>query len=198
MGLCCSSWYHERLLMMQAYFMSSNNQDISDIQNQQKLGQILIQCAIILSLLGMILISFPAYQRFSKWWAVLVFITTVANICLVHSDMEANDVILLGVFGALALYTHFISQKGAMNLFTSLSFGLLGITISLISRYCSWPRWLLIILGYLALAPFLYGFFVKGINLSRGGDFFGMNRNTIPRLLFMTTSLVLIIQYSQG
>ncbi len=178
--------------------MSGDDQRMRREEQSSGWGILLIQCILILSLLALVLTSFPSYQQYTHWWVALVFALTIATVVAFRSVIDTAETIVLAVIGALALYAHFVSQKGALNLPLSLSFGLLGFSVAVVSRHSRWPRWLPMVLGYLALVPFLYGFVVKGINLSRGGEFFGMNRNTIPRLLFMTTSLVLVIQYQSA
>ena len=178
--------------------MTEKGQEAKAMQQEGRWDILLIQCVLTLCLLALIMISFPSFQRYTNVWVALVFAATIASVLIIRSAITKSEVLVLGVIGAFALYASFVSQRGALDLPLSLAFGLLGFSIAVVSRHSRWPRWLLMVLGYLALVPFLYGFFVKGINLSRGGDFFGMNRNTIPRLLFMTTSLVLVIQYQSA
>lgn len=97
----------------------------------------------------------------------------------------------------LSLYAQFFSQKGALAFPIVLSYMFLGFSFGLTLRHSRFNRWLLHGFGYLALLPFIYGFFIMGIDLRRGGEFLGMNRNTIPRLLFMSCSLVFLAQYIQ-
>lgn len=178
--------------------MKDSDQSGTIVSRGSGWGIVLIQCLLVLCLLALVVISFPAYERCTSGWIVLVFVTTTAVIWAFRSVIGKEETLVLALLGALALYAHLVSQRGAMNLALSLAFGLLGFSIAVTTGHSRWPRWLLALFGYLALMPFLYGFFVKGIKLSRGGDFLGMNRNVIPRLLFMTTSLVLVLQYQQG
>ena len=178
--------------------MKDSDQSGTIVSRGSGWGIVLIQCLLVLCLLALVVISFPAYERCTSGWIVLVFVTTAAVIWTFRSVIGKEETLVLALLGALALYAHLVSQRGAMNLALSLAFGLLGFGMAVTTRHSRWPRWLLALFGYLALLPFLYGFFVKGIKLSRGGEFFGMNRNVIPRLLFMTTSLVLVLQYQQG
>ena len=97
----------------------------------------------------------------------------------------------------LSLYAQFFSQKGALAFHIVLSYMFLGFSFGLTLRHSRFNTRLLHGFGYLALLPFIYGFFFMGIDLRRGGEFLGMNRNTIPRLLFMSSSLVFLAQYVQ-
>lgn len=186
------------LAFMEGIEMTVGNSAIERDQAGSGWRILLLQCALVLCLLALITVSFPFSQRYTGGWVVFVFVVTIATVLVFRSVITKAETSVLVVIGAGALYAYFVSQRGALDLPLSLAFGLLGFSVAVVSHHSRWPRWLLMVLGYLALVPFLYGFAVKGINLGRGGEFFGMNRNTIPRLLFMTTSLVLVIQYQSA
>ncbi len=119
------------------------------------------------------------------------------SICLYRNTITRFELTTLIAVLFLSLYAQFFSQKGAFAFYIVLSYMFLGFSFGLTLRHGRFNRWVLHGFGYVALLPFVYGFFIMGIDLRRGGEFLGMNRNTIPRLLFMSSSLVFVVQYRQ-
>ncbi|HKM05380.1 MAG TPA: hypothetical protein VJ869_00195, partial [Sphaerochaeta sp.] len=75
------------------------------------------------------------------------------------------------------------------------AYPMLGFTLGLLLLHTKWNIGLVRLFCYLALAPFLYGFFIKGIRLTSGSNFYAMNRNTIPKLLIMTSGLLIMVEH---
>lgn len=92
-------------------------------------------------------------------------------------------------------YAQLVSQQGQMVWYLEAAYPLLGFALGLLILHTKWNIWMVRLFCYLALAPFLYGFFIKGIRLGSGSDFYAMNRNTIPKLLVMTSFFLIMIEH---
>lgn len=158
-------------------------------------GAIALQASLLLVLLLSVYKSVIHIPILDVVFGFASLLVSIVALWVCSKQVSKWDAMLLFGLLVLALYAQLVSQKGALLFYQVVGYALLGFSFGLLVREKRWPVWLLPSFGYLALVPFLYGFFIKGIDLGKGGEFLGLNRNFIPRLLFMSTTLVLVGQY---
>ena len=128
----------------------------------------------------------------------------IMTLLLLREAITSSERIMLLVIILLFLYAQGVSQNGAMVWYVEAAYPLLGFALGLLLLHTKWNVALVRLFCYLALAPFLYGFFFSafplgGIRLTSGSDFYAMNRNTIPKLLVMTSVFLLMVEHeSEG
>ncbi len=124
-----------------------------------------------------------------------VLLLLIMTILILGRDLTARERIMLLSILFLFWYSQLISQKGQMMWYVEAAYPLLGFSLGLLIVHTKWNVWLVRLFCYLALAPFLYGFFIKGIRLATSSNFYAMNRNTIPKLVIMTSSLLIMVEH---
>lgn len=171
------------------------------LKDTQNIGitcsELFVQSLLLVTLLLSIFMHASEQEMLPTVLGFFSLVVFVGTVWVYWKNLFLFDLMVPFVFFLLTLYAQLVSQEGALNFTVALSYAFLGYSFGIIARASRFNKWILHTFGYLALAPFLYGFLIKGIDLSLGGDFLGMNRNTIPRLLFMSSSLVFVVQYMQ-
>lgn len=124
----------------------------------------------------------------------------IMTILVVGRIITSSERIMLLVLLFLYWYAQLVSQKGAMLWHVDAAYPLLGFALGLLILHTKWNISWVRLFCYLALAPFLYGFFFSafplgGIRLTTSSNFYAMNRNTIPKLLIMTSTLLIMIEH---
>ena len=126
-----------------------------------------------------------------------VLLLLIMTILVLGRALTAHERIMLLIILFLFWYSQLISQKGQMLWYVETAYPLLGFSLGMLLLHTKWNIWMVRLFCYLALAPFLYGFFIKGIRLTSGSNFYAMNRNTIPKLLIMTSGLLIMIEHEK-
>lgn len=119
----------------------------------------------------------------------------IMTLLVVGRTITTHERILLVGILFLFWYAQLVSQQGAMLWYGEAAYPLLGFALGLLILHTTWNIWMVRLFCYLALAPFLYGFFVKGIRLTTESNFYAMNRNTIPKLLIMTSFFLIMVEH---
>lgn len=124
----------------------------------------------------------------------------IMTLLVLGKAITSSERIMLLVIILLFLYAQGVSQNGAMVWYEEAAYPLLGFALGLLLLHTTWNVALVRLFCYLALAPFLYGFFFSafplgGIRLTSGSDFYAMNRNTIPKLLVMTSVFLMMVEH---
>ncbi|HKM05485.1 MAG TPA: hypothetical protein VJ869_00725 [Sphaerochaeta sp.] len=124
----------------------------------------------------------------------------IMTLLVLGKAITSSERIMLLAIILLFLYAQGISQKGQMLWYVEAAYPLLGFALGLLLLHSTWNVALVRLFGYLALAPFLYGFFFSafpmgGIRLTSGSNFYAMNRNTIPKLLVMTSAFLMMVEH---
>ncbi|MBI9095903.1 MAG: hypothetical protein JEY71_13615 [Sphaerochaeta sp.] len=126
-----------------------------------------------------------------------VLLLLILTLLVLGRTITASERILLVVILFLFWYSQLVSQQGQILWYGEAAYPLLGFALGLLLLHTKWNIWVVRLFCYLALAPFLYGFFIKGIRLTTGSNFYIMNRNTIPKLLIMTSTLLIMIEHER-
>jgi len=105
---------------------------------------------------------------------------------LTWGDLIFGSVLMLGL-----LYYRYGSQKEYkyVSLLYNAPIPILGFCLGLVMKYMKLPRGPLLLYVVLAQLPFLYAFWFLNIDLNETGLFFTINRNTISRLLVISTAI---------
>ncbi len=150
--------------------------------------------SIFLQLLLIFNLLFQIYSRFTilpqRKIILASFSVFLFFICLweFRYYLVWHDFLIGLVLLYCLLYYRFVSQRGYVGMLSSLPFLLIGYVTGILFRYSTWKRLTFIFYLVLAISPFLYGFWIRKINVSNG-MFFLMNRNTISALLIPAVSL---------
>lgn len=131
-----------------------------------------------------------------------VLLLLIVTFLVIGKSITSSEWIMLLVLLFLFGYAQLVSQKGAMVWYVEAAYPMLGFTLGLLLLHTTWNIGSVRLFCYLALAPFLYGFFFSafpmgGIRLTSSSNFYAMNRNTIPKLLIMTSSLLIMVEHER-
>ncbi len=165
---------------------------------KEKLSNKLI-LALQIFALGILLLvvykNFVVVPVLDAIFGMCVLLLLLMTLLVVGRTITSNERILLVVILFMFWYAQLVSQQGAMLWYGEAAYPLLGFALGLLILHTTWKIWMVRLFCYLALAPFLYGFFIKGIRLGSGSDFYAMNRNTIPKLLIMTSFFLIMVEH---
>lgn len=119
----------------------------------------------------------------------------IVTLLVLGRAITSHERIMLVVLLFLSVFALVGSQQGAMVWYVEAAYPLLGFSLGLLLLHTKWKIWMVRLFCFLALAPFLYGFFIKGIRLTSESNFFAMNRNTIPKLLIMAAGFLIMVEH---
>ena len=162
------------------------------LSNRPVLGLQVFSLSILLLVVYKNFVMVPAFDTL---FGVSVLLLLLLTLLVLGKAITAHERILLVGILFLFWYAQLVSQQGAILWYGEAAYPLLGFALGLLILHTKWNIWVVRLFCYLALAPFLYGFFFTGIRLTSGSNFYAMNRNTIPKLLIMTSSLLIMIEH---
>lgn len=148
-------------------------------------------------LLLMVYKNFVVVPILDYLFGASVLLLLLMTLLVVGKATTAHERTMLVVLLFLFLYAQLISQQGQMVWYVEAAYPMLGFTLGLLLLHTKWNIGLVRLFCYLALAPFLYGFFIKGIRLTSSSNFYAMNRNTIPKLLIMTSFFLIMVEHER-
>ena len=154
-----------------------------------------LQVSALGILLLMVYKNFVVVPVLDYIFGASVLLLLLLTLLVVGRTITTQERIMLVALLFLFWYAQLVSQQGQMAWYVEVAYPLLGFTLGLLLLHTQWNIRLVRIFCYLALAPFLYGFFIKGIRLTSSSNFYAMNRNTIPKLLIMTSTLLIMIEH---
>lgn len=102
------------------------------------------------------------------------------------------DVIIPLLFFGILLYARLVSHSGRTSFLNNLPYALIGFSLGVSLKYMKWPKWSFYSYMIITLLPFLYSFFILKIDMNNFRESLQMNRNSVPILLLLTYSLLII------
>jgi len=110
-------------------------------------------------------------------------------------DLVVKDFLVGLLLATNVLYFRFISQQGYASLLNNFPYFVIGYCLGLLLLYRSIPRFSMVLIVLLALAPFFYVLAV--LKLESNGYILSFNRNEIPILLIPLVSLQILNEILQ-
>ncbi|RFU96275.1 hypothetical protein DYP60_01530 [Sphaerochaeta halotolerans] len=125
---------------------------------------------------------------FEKFFYASLTIVILGHTLLTLRNKLTWQDFVVGVilFYALA-YFRFGSYRGNASTFLNMPYLLVGLSLGLLFRYATFPRFFFIGISIIVLFPFFYIFYVLKVESTLQA--FNLNRNTFPRILLFTVSL---------
>lgn len=170
---------------MELYYSSKT---IGVVSRKEK-ASLLVVILLGINVLNYVLYGFLGLEH--RKFVFLAFSLLLFSVSLLQVREEFSWLdFVVGIMLAIGiLYYRFISQVGYSSILFNLPFFVTGFSIAILFKYSYFPRWPFVTYATLAIAPFLYAFFILKIRLEGQSFFFSMNRNTIPLLLITITAL---------
>lgn len=157
----------------------------------------------VLQLVALGILSLVVYKNFvavpllDVVFGISSLLLLIAILLVLGKEVTKQEGVVLFILLLFFWYAQLVSQKGALVFYVDVAYPLLGYSLALLLVHTRWNRHLVRLFCYVALAPFLYGFLIKGIRLTNGSNFYIMNRNTIPKLLVMSCAFLLMADHER-
>lgn len=104
------------------------------------------------------------------------------------------DLIVPFLFFYILLYARCFTYRGYTSFLKNVPYPLIGFSMAVLIKYMRWPKWSFYLYTLFAFIPFFYGFFIVKMDMNNFEQYIQMNRNSIPILLFVTCSLLYMIE----
>lgn len=122
----------------------------------------------------------------------LSIVLLIVSIWKLRHYINWTDVIIPSLFFGILLYARLVSHSGRTSLLNNFPYALIGFSLGVSLKYMKWPKWSFYCYMSIALLPFLYSFFIVKADMENFAQYIQMNRNSIPLLLIINYSILII------
>ena len=156
---------------------------------------LLLQVTMVLNLLLHLYKGFIVSPYEKPTLSLMAIVFLLLTLWELKEDLVMKDLLVGLLLATNVLYFRFISQQGYASLLNNFPYFVISYCLGLLFLYRSIPRFTMVLLVLLALAPFFYVLAV--LKLESNGYILSFNRNEIPILLIPLVSLQILNEIRQ-